>query len=393
MKLLAALLLCSAALAAAQEVQQVDPASAGASCYQLPTSETPPGTDGWLKCMFSTSGTTTHVCTAICNKPYFTPKPHDPTALCSSGGWAVPTGTCQPTAENCVNTEPPTRSGTKNGWRCTPHVGGDYAKRCVGTCAASHTPLQGEDPAAHCNRYNGKWEFTGRLRSVGWDSSRCRSIDGLYVCSAPCQSEYSPSPSAPISTCSPDTGDWTAVAGSCKKTQQCGPTPPADTNPPQPTPSPSCKTVGTEYICTATCKDGFSGQPTASCETATGQWSPTSGRCRRDNSNKCSRVPPPGTQVPPTRMLATATSYQCAADCKRGYFGTPTISCNPRTGQWGAVAGTCRDGQGGGCTATPVSGSGGPLPTPTGTAAALLCDRDAEEPAAVDESCYMTDEA
>jgi hypothetical protein len=44
MKLLSVLLLCSAALVAAQEVQQVDPASTSGSCYQMPTCETPPGT-------------------------------------------------------------------------------------------------------------------------------------------------------------------------------------------------------------------------------------------------------------------------------------------------------------------------------------------------------------
>jgi hypothetical protein len=43
MKLLAVLLLCSAALAAASQVQQADPAAAGGSCYQLPTCDTPPG--------------------------------------------------------------------------------------------------------------------------------------------------------------------------------------------------------------------------------------------------------------------------------------------------------------------------------------------------------------
>lgn len=44
MKLLAVLLLCGAALAAAQGVPQaIDPAGTGGSCFQPPTCETPPG--------------------------------------------------------------------------------------------------------------------------------------------------------------------------------------------------------------------------------------------------------------------------------------------------------------------------------------------------------------
>jgi hypothetical protein len=43
MKLLAVLLLCSAAIAAASEVQQADPNALGGSCYQMPTCETPYG--------------------------------------------------------------------------------------------------------------------------------------------------------------------------------------------------------------------------------------------------------------------------------------------------------------------------------------------------------------
>lgn len=59
------------------------------------------------------------------------------------------------------------------------------------------------------------------------------------------------------------------------------------------------------------------------------------------------------------------TSFECVAECKPGYFGEPTISCNPATGFWGSVTGTCR-GSSSGCTGTPVSSSGNPLPDPSG---------------------------
>jgi hypothetical protein len=63
----------------------------------------------------------------------------------------------------------------------------------------------------------------------------------------------------------------------------------------------NCDLVGTELICTATCKANYVGQPTASCDTTTGEWSPTSGRCTKTN-NGCSNMPPPGTPVPPNSL-------------------------------------------------------------------------------------------
>lgn len=53
----------------------------------------PAGTDGWQECTYVYSGTTVRVCTAVCNKPYFTPQPNDPTVLClNPGGWQTPAG-------------------------------------------------------------------------------------------------------------------------------------------------------------------------------------------------------------------------------------------------------------------------------------------------------------
>jgi hypothetical protein len=80
-------------------------------------------------------------------------------------------GTCEPTPNNCVNTQPPTITVNVADWQCATLTGGDYAKRCVGTCSSGYTPLQGEDPAAHCNRYSGKWEVTG-----GCVQKACTSI-------------------------------------------------------------------------------------------------------------------------------------------------------------------------------------------------------------------------
>uniref|UniRef100_A0A383VQS1 Sushi domain-containing protein n=1 Tax=Tetradesmus obliquus TaxID=3088 RepID=A0A383VQS1_TETOB len=397
MKLLAVLLLCGAALAAAQVVPQaIDPAGTGGSCFQPPTCETPPGTDGWQECTYVYSGTTVRVCTAVCNKPYFTPQPNDPTVLCTNpGGWQTPVGSCVPTPSNCVNTEPPKNTPTTSSigsWDCKTLTGGDYAKQCTGTCLSGYAPLQNEDPAAHCDRYTGKWQVTGGCvekactsipdlanptGSIGWDASRCESVAGVYVCTAPCRDGYRPSPSVPKSSCSPDTGDWSAVTGSCQKVVECGSMPPPDSNPP-PTnsngwDSSNCQTIGTDLVCTTTCKSGYSGDPTASCDKTTGTWSPTTGRCSR-TTNKCSSMPPPGTQTPQNSFgftqagcaLMSPTSFECVAECKPGYFGEPTISCNPATGFWGSVTGTCR-GSSSGCTGTPVSSSGNPLPDPSGS--------------------------
>jgi hypothetical protein len=46
-------------------------------------------------------------------------------------------------------------------WRCITIAVGDYAKRCLGACSNNWKPANGENPAAHCNRYSGKWEVTG----------------------------------------------------------------------------------------------------------------------------------------------------------------------------------------------------------------------------------------
>jgi hypothetical protein len=203
----------------------------------------------------------------------------------------------------------------------------------------------------------------------------------------------------------------------------------------------NCYTVGDQYICTADCSNGFTGTPTASCDKTTGDWSPTSGRCTRSSGNKCTRMPPPGTQVPPNSdgelqlcsaalqrlaailqehnihsqsmrhrtphmcpapecsipgtasipeftaplhlcvmlcrlagwmqsgcSLVSASSYICLADCKPGYFGSPSVSCDPRTGFWDAVQGTCRTSPAFGCSGTPASSNGSPFPDPSGTA-------------------------
>jgi hypothetical protein len=83
-------------------------------------------------------------------------------------------GSCVPTDSNCVNTKPPTNTPTTvtiADWQCSTLTGGDYAKKCVGTCKAGYAPLQNEDPAAHCDRYTGKWQVTG-----GCVEKSCSSI-------------------------------------------------------------------------------------------------------------------------------------------------------------------------------------------------------------------------
>jgi hypothetical protein len=62
----------------------------------------------------------------------------------------------------------------------------------------------------------------------------------------------------------------------------------------------------------------------------------------------------------------TATFYECIATCRLGYFGAPSVSCDPRTGLWSSVQGACRDRPDSGCSGTPVSSSGTPFPDPSG---------------------------